>query len=146
MPVLIKDHVGCALLQQALSCVLTHTWFVGLCKLSSLTVIELNDTLPRFTGVHWDSVRATHKLPVEVFTWKMALGRGRTRLFDSQCEWWPPVIPMWFMCVMLSGYFPCKVTIDSNLRNTLRYVWGLFAMYKRRSDISPWSYKVYGYV
>jgi hypothetical protein len=28
---------------------------------------------------------------------------------------------VWFMCVVLSGYFPCKVTIDSNLRDTLRY-------------------------
>jgi hypothetical protein len=48
-------------------------------KLSNLTVIELDDTLPRFTGVHWDSVRATHGLPVEVFTWKTTLGWGRTR-------------------------------------------------------------------
>jgi hypothetical protein len=28
------------------------------------------------------------------------------------------MIPMWFMCVVLSGYFPYKVTIDSNLRDT----------------------------
>jgi hypothetical protein len=41
-------------------------------------VVELDDTLPRFMGVHWDSVQATHGLPIEVFTWKMALGRGRT--------------------------------------------------------------------
>jgi hypothetical protein len=40
------------------------------------------------------------------------------RLFDSQCEMWSLVIPVWFTCVMLSGYFPCKVTIDSNLRET----------------------------
>jgi hypothetical protein len=31
------------------------------------------------------------------------------------------VIPVWFTCVMLSGYFPYKVTIDSNLRDTLGY-------------------------
>jgi hypothetical protein len=47
---------------------------MGSRKLSSLTVIELDNNLPRFTGVHWDSVQATHGLPVEVFTWKMALG------------------------------------------------------------------------
>jgi hypothetical protein len=47
--VLIKDCVGCALLQQALSCVLTHMRFMGSHKLSSLTVAELDDTLPRFT-------------------------------------------------------------------------------------------------
>jgi hypothetical protein len=45
----IKDRVGCALSQQALSCVLTQTRFMGSRKLSSLTVVELDDTLPRFT-------------------------------------------------------------------------------------------------
>jgi hypothetical protein len=45
----IKDHVGCALLQQDLSCVLTHMGFMGSRKLSSLTVVELDDTLPHFT-------------------------------------------------------------------------------------------------
>jgi hypothetical protein len=45
----IKDRIGCALLQQALSCILTHTGFMGSCKLSSLMVVELDDTLPRFT-------------------------------------------------------------------------------------------------
>jgi hypothetical protein len=45
----IKDRVGCALLQQALSCILTHTRFMGPHKLSRLTVVELDDTLPRFT-------------------------------------------------------------------------------------------------
>jgi hypothetical protein len=44
----IKDRVGCALLQQALSCVLTHIGFIGSYKLSSLTVVELNDNLPHF--------------------------------------------------------------------------------------------------
>jgi hypothetical protein len=32
----IKDRVGCALLQQALSCVLTHMRFMGSRKLSSI--------------------------------------------------------------------------------------------------------------
>jgi hypothetical protein len=45
----IKDRVGCAMLQQALSCVLTHTRFMGSRKLSNLMVVELDDTLPRFT-------------------------------------------------------------------------------------------------
>jgi hypothetical protein len=45
----IKDRVGCALLQQALSYVLTHMGFMGSRKLSSLMVVELDDTLPRFT-------------------------------------------------------------------------------------------------
>jgi hypothetical protein len=29
------------------------------------------------------------------------------------------MIPVWFMCIVLSGCFPCKVTIDSNLCDTL---------------------------
>jgi hypothetical protein len=37
-------------------------------------VAELDDILPRFTDVDWNSVRATHGLPVEVFTWKTTLG------------------------------------------------------------------------
>jgi hypothetical protein len=45
----IKNYIDCALLQQALSCVLTHMRFMGSHKLSSLTVAELDDTLPRFT-------------------------------------------------------------------------------------------------
>jgi hypothetical protein len=44
-----KDRVGCALLQQALSCALMHMGFMGSRELSSLTVVELDDTLPRFT-------------------------------------------------------------------------------------------------
>jgi hypothetical protein len=31
-------------------------------------IAELDDTLTRFMDVHWDSVRATHGQPVEVFT------------------------------------------------------------------------------
>jgi hypothetical protein len=48
-------------------------------NLVASTVTELDDILPHFMNVHWDSVRATHGLPVEVFVWKTALGRGRTR-------------------------------------------------------------------
>jgi hypothetical protein len=65
-----------------------------------------------------------------------------TRLFDSQCEKWSLVIHVWFTCIMLSGYFPWKVTIDSNLCDTLGYGWGLFAVYKRRSDTPLRSYEV----
>jgi hypothetical protein len=46
---------------------------------------------------------------------------GPVQLFDSQGEWWPLVIPVWFMCVVLLGYFPCKVTINLNLCDTLGY-------------------------
>jgi hypothetical protein len=37
-------------------------------------VDELDDTLPRFMGVQWDSVRATHGVSTEAYTWKTALG------------------------------------------------------------------------
>jgi hypothetical protein len=57
----IKDRVGCVLLQQAMSCVLTHTRFMGFHKLSSLTVIELDDTLPRFT----DDIRIVFRPPTD---------------------------------------------------------------------------------
>jgi hypothetical protein len=43
-------------------------------NLVALMVVELDDTLPRFTDDRRDSVRATQGLPVVVFIWKMALG------------------------------------------------------------------------
>jgi hypothetical protein len=46
---------------------------------------------------------------------------GLARLFDSQYERWSLVIPVWFTCIVLLRYFPCKMTIDSNLRDTLEY-------------------------
>jgi hypothetical protein len=111
-----------------LSFVLTHTWFMGSHKLSSFDGcwVERHPTV--LHGWHWDSVRATNGLPGEVFMWKTTLGYGGpARLFDSQCKMWPLVIPVWFTCVMLSGYFPCNVTIDLKLRDTLGYGWSLFA-------------------
>jgi hypothetical protein len=42
-------------------------------------VAELNDSLPRFTGVQWDSVRATHVVSAEAYAWKTTLEQGRTR-------------------------------------------------------------------
>jgi hypothetical protein len=56
------------------------------------------------------------------------------------------MIPVWFTCDVLSGHFPCKVTIDSNLCDTLRYGSGLFAVYKHRSVIPLCSHESYGYV
>jgi hypothetical protein len=52
---------------------------MGSQKLSSSTVTELDDNLPCFMDDRRDSVQATQGLPIEVFTWKMALGWGRTR-------------------------------------------------------------------
>jgi hypothetical protein len=59
-PVSIKDHVGWALLQQALIMYWRIRELWGPANLVASTVAELDDALPRFTDVHWDSVRATH--------------------------------------------------------------------------------------
>jgi hypothetical protein len=47
----------------------------GLTNLVASMVAELDDTLPRFMDVQWDSVQATQELPIEVFAWKMAIGK-----------------------------------------------------------------------
>jgi hypothetical protein len=45
--------------------------------------------------------------------------------------------------VVLSGYFPCKVIIGSNLRDTLEYEWWLGATFKR----SNWtSFMIHMYI
>jgi hypothetical protein len=59
--------------------VLTDTGYMESSNLVALCPNGLDDTLPRFTGVQWDSVRSIHGVSVEAYTWKMALGRGRTR-------------------------------------------------------------------
>jgi hypothetical protein len=45
-------------------------------------------------------------------------------------------VPSWLTCVVLLGYFSCKVYIDSNLRDTLGYGWGLLAMFKHSNGTS----------
>jgi hypothetical protein len=70
----IKDRIGWALLQQALIIYWSIWDLWGPANLVASLVTELDDTLPRFTNDRRDSVRATHGLPVEVFTWKAALG------------------------------------------------------------------------
>jgi hypothetical protein len=83
----------------------------GPTNLVASMVVELDDTLPRFIDIYWDSVWATHELPIEVFAWKITLGQGRTRsrLFDSHHERWSLVLPLWLTCIVLSGYLSCKV-------------------------------------
>jgi hypothetical protein len=115
----------------------------GPTNLVASTVTELDDTPLYFT----DDIRIVFGPPTD---YPVRFSRGRrhlgtvdpARLFDSQCERWPLVIPVWFTCVVLSGYFHCKVTIDSNLCDILGYGWGLFAVYKRRSDIPLCSYEI----
>jgi hypothetical protein len=105
--VLIRVCVGWAPLHQAL----TMYWRIrdlwGPANLVASTVTELDNTLPCFADVQWNSVQATHGVPIEVFEWKTTLGWDRTqsRLFDSHRQRWPLAVPSWLMCVMLSGYF-----------------------------------------
>jgi hypothetical protein len=53
--------------------VLTHTRHMESPNLVASCVEGLDDTLPRFMGVQWDSVRATQGVNVKAYVWKMAL-------------------------------------------------------------------------
>jgi hypothetical protein len=43
------------------------------------------------------------------------------QFFDSHRERWSLVLPSWLACVVLSSYFSYKMTIDSNLHDSLGY-------------------------
>jgi hypothetical protein len=58
--------------------VLTHTGHMESPNLVASSVDGLDDTLPHFMVVQWDSVQATHGVSTEANAWKMTLGRGRT--------------------------------------------------------------------
>jgi hypothetical protein len=60
-------------IEQALECTDAYKTY-GIPNLVALCVDELNDTLSRFTGVQWDSVRATHCVSAEAYAWKTTLG------------------------------------------------------------------------
>jgi hypothetical protein len=71
-------------------------------------------------------------MPFKVIVGKTTLGQSRTQsqLFDSHRKRCPLVLPPWLMCVVLSGYFPCKVYIDLILYNTLGFVLPLYAKHR----------------
>jgi hypothetical protein len=69
----IKALIGCVRMNKHLN-VLMHTGHMESPNLVASCVDELDDTLPRFTGVQWDSVWATHGVSVEAYVWKTALG------------------------------------------------------------------------
>jgi hypothetical protein len=54
--------------------VLTHTEIWDHANLVASRVSKLDDTLPRFTDVQWESYLGHPWLPVEVIAWKTALG------------------------------------------------------------------------
>jgi hypothetical protein len=59
---------------------------------------------------------------------------GPAQLFDNRCELWPLVVSSWLSSVVFPGFIPCKVYIDSNLRDTLGYGWALLAESKRSNS------------
>jgi hypothetical protein len=70
----IKDRVGWAPLQHGLIMYWRIRDIWNLANIVASMVAELDDTLSRFTNDRRDSVQATQGLPIEVLTWKMALG------------------------------------------------------------------------
>jgi hypothetical protein len=41
-------------------------------------VTKLDNALPRFMDVQWDSFWATHRVSTDAFAWNITLGQGRT--------------------------------------------------------------------
>jgi hypothetical protein len=102
--VLIKDYVGWALLQQALSCVLPIRDLWGPANLVASMVAELDDTPLYFR----DDIGIVFGPPTD-YPSRFSRGRrhygtvGPAQLFDSHRERWPLMLPSWLTCVMLPG-------------------------------------------
>jgi hypothetical protein len=60
---------------------------LGSTNLVALCAADLDDTLPHFTGVQWDSVWATHGVSAEAYAWNTALGCGRTWPDSLTASW-----------------------------------------------------------
>jgi hypothetical protein len=79
--------------------VLTHTGFMGSHKLSSFNGRWVGWHSTVLHGWHWDSVRATHGLPGEVFAWKTALG------YDG------PISTLWYSMWKVATRDTCVVHV-----------------------------------
>jgi hypothetical protein len=77
-PVSIKAHISWALMSKHLIIYWRIRDLWGLANLVVSCVTELDNTLPRFTGVQLGSVWATHGMSAEAYVWKTTLGWGRT--------------------------------------------------------------------
>jgi hypothetical protein len=110
--------------------VLTHTGFMGSRKLSSFDGHRVGRYLTSPVVMY---TRIVYRPPTDIpkcgIAWKTCTRErwDSAWLFDHCCELRPLVVPLWLTCVVLSGYLSCKVYIDSNLCNTLRYEWWLAA-------------------
>jgi hypothetical protein len=78
--------------EQELDYVLAYTGYMESSNWVASCVTELDDTLPWFTDVQWDSVRATHGVSTEAYAWKTTLGWGRTQ-HDSLTMPWTVATP-----------------------------------------------------
>jgi hypothetical protein len=103
--------------------VLTHMGHMESPNWVASCVDELDDTLPHFMSVQWDSVWATHGVFAEPYVWKTALGPAG--LFGhvvicchSQC-------PLGLRVSYCQVYTVARLTIDSNLHNALGHGWWL---------------------
>jgi hypothetical protein len=132
---LVKAHVDWALLNKHLI-VLTHTGHMESPNLVASCVDELDDTLPHFMGVQWDSVRATHGVSVEAYAWKTALGWGRTQPDSLTASWTVATRSalLAYVChvvrfIPLQGWLLIQIsTTPSDMGD------GLFAMFKHSNS------------
>jgi hypothetical protein len=110
--------------------------FWGPTNLLASTVIELDDTLPYLMGDTRDSAWATHGVSAEAYVWKTCT-RVRWARFDSLivvvncCHSWCLRGPRVSCCRVISL---AKLTIDSNIHDTLGNEWCLFAAPKRSNS------------
>jgi hypothetical protein len=118
----------------------------GPANLVALTVAELDDTPLYFTDDIGIVFEPSTDYPSRFLCGRWHLGMvGPAQLFDSHRERWSLVLPSWLTCVVLPDWYLAMLYyIHSNLCDTLGYGWGLFAVSKRISAISPCSYEIYG--
>jgi hypothetical protein len=69
----VKARIGWVRINKHLN-LLTHIGHLQSSNLVASCVNGLNDTLPRFTGVQWDIVWATHGMFAKADAWKTTLG------------------------------------------------------------------------
>jgi hypothetical protein len=69
----VKARVGWVRMNKYLN-VLTHMGHMDSPNLVASCTDGLDDTLPCFTAVQWDSVRATHGVSAEAYVWMTTLG------------------------------------------------------------------------
>jgi hypothetical protein len=117
-------------------CTGTYRIFWGPANLLASMVAELDDTLPYLTGDTRYSAWATHGVSTKAYVWKTCT-RVRWARLDSLtvivncCHSWYLRDPRVLCCQVISL---ARLTINSNLCNTLRNEWCLFATPKHSNS------------